>query len=74
MARTPSNELSILSLSNNRPQQTRQSRNKANTRRNAAHVEQYLMEVEKAHGFSRSWELRERLEQGHVTLEELKRR
>lgn len=63
-----------MSLPNNRLQQSTQSRNKANTRRNAAQVDQYLMEVEKAHGFTKSWEMRERLEQGQVTLEELKRR
>ncbi len=56
------------------PQQSQQGRNKAHTRRNSAKVEQYLMDIEKAHGFARSWELRERLERGDVTLEELQRR
>jgi hypothetical protein len=56
-----------------RPQQSQQNRNKAQTRKNAAKAEQYLMEVEKAHGFARSWELRERLERGDVTLVALRR-
>ena len=34
-------------------------------------VEQYLTQVEKAHGCARSWELRERLERGDVRLGEL---
>ena len=55
-------------------QQAKQSRNKANTIRNAAKAEHYLMEVEKAHGFAKSWALRERLEQGQVSLDELMRR
>ena len=71
---TRRNERSTLNLPNIRPQQSKQSRNKANTRRNSAQVEQYLTEIEKAHGFAKSWQLRERLEQGDVTLEELKRR
>jgi hypothetical protein len=37
-------------------------------------VEHYLMEVEKIHGFAKSWALRERLEQGHVSFDELMRR
>ena len=60
-----------------RPQQSTQStrtRNQSHTRRNAAKVEQYLTDVEKAHGCARSWELRERLERGDVTLGELTRR
>jgi hypothetical protein len=56
------------------PQRSKESRNKANTIRNAAKVEHYLMEVEKAHGFAKSWALRERLEQGQVSLDELIRR
>ena len=52
----------------------RQERNKANTRRNWSKVENFLMEVEKAHGYAKSWEFRERLEQGHVSLDELRRR
>jgi hypothetical protein len=58
------------------PQQSLESlrtRNKSHTRRNWAKVEQYLTEVEKVHGFARSWELRERLERGDVTLGELSR-
>jgi hypothetical protein len=50
------------------------ARNKANTIRNAAKVESYLMDIEKAHGHAKSWALRERLEQGHVSLDELKQR
>jgi hypothetical protein len=53
--------------------QSVRSRNQAHTRRNAAKVEQYLTEVEKVHGWARSWELRERLERGDVTLGELGR-
>ena len=37
-------------------------RNIALTRRHAAEAEQYLIEVEKVHGFARAWELREQLE------------
>jgi hypothetical protein len=62
-----------LNSPNNRPPLSKQSRNKSNTRKNSAKVEQYLTEIEKAHGFARSWELREQLEQGHVTLDDLKR-
>jgi hypothetical protein len=47
------------------------ARNAANTRRNAAKVEQYLTQVEKAHGLARAWDLRQRFERGHVTLREL---
>jgi hypothetical protein len=50
------------------------SRNRANTIRNSAKVEHFLMEVERAQGFAKSWALRERLELGHVTLEEAMRR
>jgi hypothetical protein len=50
------------------------TRNKSQNRRNAAKVEQYLMEVEKAYGCARSWGLRVRLEQGDVALGELTRR
>jgi hypothetical protein len=56
-----------------RPQQTQQSRNKANTRRNAAQIDDYLIVVEKSRGFARAWELRGRLERGEVTLDELRR-
>jgi len=55
-------------------QRSKEARNKANTIRNSAKVEHYLMEVEKAHGFAKSWALRERLEQGDVSLDELMRR
>jgi hypothetical protein len=55
-------------------QPSKESRNKANTIRNSAKVEHYLMEVEKSHGFAKSWALRQRLEQGHVSLDELMRR
>ena len=48
--------------------QSTQARNKAHTRKNCAKVEQYLTHVEKVHGLARSWELRERLERGDVTL------
>jgi hypothetical protein len=37
-------------------------------------VEHYLMEIEKAHGFAKSWALRERLEQGQMSFDELMRR
>jgi hypothetical protein len=50
------------------------SRNRANTIRNSAKVEQFLIEVEKIQGFAKSWALRERLELGHVSLEEVMRR
>jgi hypothetical protein len=53
---------------------SKESRNRANTIRNAAKVEHYLMEVEKIHGFAKSWELRERLEKGQVSFDELLRR
>ena len=56
------------------PQQSAQSvraRNQSNTRRNAVKVDQYLMEVEKVHGYARAWALRERLERGEVSLAEL---
>ena len=52
----------------------KKARNRANTLRNSVKVEQFLMEVEKVHGFARSWALRERLEQGQVSLEEAMRR
>jgi len=55
-------------------QPSKESRNRANTIRNSVKVEHYLMEVEKVHGFAKSWALRERLEQGHVSFDELLRR
>ena len=50
------------------------ARNKSNSMRNWSKVEQYLTEVEKAHGLAKAWALRERLELGHVTLDELMQR
>ena len=55
-------------------QPSKVSRNRANTIRNSVKVEHYLMEVEKVHGFAKSWALRERLEQGHISFDELTRR
>lgn len=37
-------------------------------------VEDYLMQVERAQGFAKSWALRERLEQGRISFDELTRR
>jgi len=48
------------------------ARNKANSMRNWSQVEQFLTQVEKAHGLAKAWAFRERLERGHVTLDELK--
>ena len=53
---------------------SKEDRNKAATRKNAVKVEQYLTEIEKAYGCAKAWALRERLEFGHVTLEELRGR
>jgi hypothetical protein len=53
------------------PVQTVRARNQSHTRRNAAKVEDYLLQVEKVHGCARSWALRLRLERGDVTLKEL---
>jgi hypothetical protein len=50
-----------------------QARNKSDTRRNWAKVENYLTNVEKVHGLARSWELRGRFERGDVRLGELSR-
>jgi hypothetical protein len=55
-------------------QRSKQARNKASNIRNWSKVENYLMEIEKVHGYARSWALRERLEQGQVSLDELKQR
>jgi hypothetical protein len=52
--------------------QSKQSRNKAQTRKNCTKVEQYLTEVEKTFGCAKAWALRERLERGEVTLKELR--
>jgi hypothetical protein len=65
------NSQALIDPINGQRQRLQQSCNKANTIRNWSKVEHYLMEVEKAHGCARSWALRERLEQGHVTLSEL---
>jgi hypothetical protein len=51
--------------------QSVQGRNQAHTRRNADKVEQYLTHFERVHGCAKSWELRERLERGELTLREL---
>ena len=53
---------------------SKQARNQARTRKDAAKVEQYLTQIEKAHGCGKAWALRERLELGHTTLAELVRR
>ena len=39
--------------------------------RNAAKVEQFLTEYEKAHGCAKAWELREQFERGQIKLGEL---
>ena len=56
------------------PQQSQQARNKASTRKNWDKVEQHLTEVEKRQGFARAWDLRQQLELGKITLDDLKRR
>ena len=53
---------------------SREDRNRDATRKDSVRVEQYLTEFEKAHGCAKAWALRERLERGHVTLDELRRR
>jgi hypothetical protein len=60
--------------STQQPTRSTAARNQANTRRNLAKVEEYLMNVEKTRGYAKSWELRERLERGDVTLGELTQR
>lgn len=55
-----------------RPPPSQQARNKANARRNWDEVEQHLTQVEKRQGLAKAWELREQLEQGRMTLGELK--
>jgi len=55
------------------PQPSQQDRNKANTRRNWDRIEQHLTEVEKTQGAARAWKLREQLEQGDITINDLKR-
>jgi hypothetical protein len=54
-------------------QPSKESRNKARTRKDSVKVEQYLTHVEKVHGCAKAWALRERLEHGHITLAELLR-
>lgn len=54
-------------------QQSRQARNKAQTSKNLAKIEQFLMEVEKVQGCAKSWEMRERFEKGDLTLKMLGR-
>ena len=49
------------------------ARNQSRTRRDWVKVELFLTEVEKVHGWARSWELRERLERGEVTLSDVSR-
>jgi hypothetical protein len=56
------------------PTDSVRTRNKAQARKNWSKIEQYLSEVEKVHGCEKSWKLRQRLEQGDVTLAELGRR
>jgi hypothetical protein len=56
------------------PQSQQQTRNLARARRNWSEVEQYLTKVEKADGYRRAWELRERFERGQITLADLPRR
>jgi hypothetical protein len=50
---------------------SKQARNKSSTIRNWSKVEEYLTNIEKSRGFAKAWELRERLERGDVTLDEL---
>ena len=53
--------------------QSQQSRNKAATRKNWSKVEDYLTRVERSHGFDKAWKLRQQLESGEITLDELTR-
>ena len=55
-------------------QQSQQARNQAHTRRNWDKIEQHLTEVEKIHGSQRAWKLREQLELGQITINDLKPR
>jgi hypothetical protein len=55
-------------------QQSKQSRNIACTRKHSAKIEQCLTKVEKADGCARAWELREQIERGEISLNELRRR
>ncbi len=50
---------------------SKQARNRSSTLRNWSKVEEYLTAIEKSRGFAKAWELRERLERGEVTLDEL---
>jgi hypothetical protein len=53
------------------PQPSKQTRNRTATRKNWSKVEDYLMHVEKSRGIGKALELREKLERGEVTLDEL---
>ena len=55
------------------PQSSPAARNRASNRRNWSKAEAYLTNVEKAHGLAKAWELRERLERGEVTVDDLPR-
>ena len=55
------------------PRQPIEARNRANTLRNSAKVEQYLIELEKVKGFEKSWAVREQLERGQVSFNDLPR-
>jgi hypothetical protein len=55
------------------PRQPIEARNRANTLRNSAKVEEYLIQLEKVQGFEKSWAVREQLERGQVSFNDLKR-
>ena len=55
-------------------QRTLEFRNKANTTKNWAKVEQHLTQIEKVYGVASSWALRERFESGAVSLADVLRR
>jgi len=50
---------------------SKQARNRSSTQRNWSKVEEYLTAIEKSRGFAKAWELRERLERGDITLDDL---
>jgi hypothetical protein len=54
-------------------QQPIESRNRAKILRNTARIEEYLIELEKVQGFEKSWAVREQLERGQVSFNDLKR-
>jgi hypothetical protein len=56
----------------NRQLLSKQSRNKQRTRKDSSKVEQYLTRVEKVEGCARAWHLRQQLEAGQVSLDDLK--